>query len=79
MHKTKFLKERFEKDGFMQYLADTFHGFENCFLRSTVERIIEEAHFATMELSNKWIAFYIKDHISDDVQLTEIMRFVKND
>ena len=79
IRKARYLNDRFDKDGFMQYLADTFHGFENCFLRETIEKIIEAAHFSTFEQSNKWIAYYIKEHIADEVQLTEIMRFVKND
>ena len=79
IRKARYLKDRFDKDGFMQYLAETFHGFENSFLRETIEKIIETAHFTTLELSNTWIAYYIKEHIADEVQLTEIMKFVKKD
>ena len=77
--RARYLKDRFDKDGFMKYLAETFHGFENSFLRETIEKIIETAHFSTFEQSNNWIAYYIKEHIADEVQLTEIMKFVKND
>ncbi len=72
------LRERFDVDGFMAYLEKTFSGFENPFLRETIRKIIEAAHISSMgQLSNKWIAFYIKDHIADEVQFTEIMQFVK--
>lgn len=79
MRKARYLKGRFDKDGFMEYLSKTFNGFENSFLRETIEKIIEAAHFSTFEQSNSWIAYYIKEHIADEVQLTEIMKFVKND
>ena len=79
IRKARYLKDRFDKDGFMQYLAENFHGFENSFLRETIEKIIETAHFTTLELSNGWIAYYIKEHIADEVQITEITKFVKKD
>lgn len=72
------LTERFDVEGFMAYLEKTFSGFENPFLRETIRKIVQVAHESSMgQLSNKWIAFYIKDHIADEVQLTEIMQFVK--
>ena len=79
IRKARYLKDRFDKDAFMQYLADNFHGFENCFLRETIEKIIQEAHFSTFELSNKWLAYYINEHTPDELQLKEILKFVKND
>lgn len=35
----KKLEERFDLSGFMEYLQQTFQGFENTFLRETVEKL----------------------------------------
>ena len=77
--RVKKLEERFNLPGFMEYLQNTFSGFENPFLRQTIEKIVWHAHLLAPELRNHWIAYYIKDHISDDVELTEIINFVIND
>ena len=75
----KKLEERFDLPGFMNYLQENFQGFNNSFLRETVEKIVWNAHFNNFELRNNWIAFYIKEYLPDEVQLTEIMKFVLND
>jgi len=75
----KKLEERFDLSGFIEYLQQTFQGFENAFLRETIEKIVWNAHFFNFELRNNWIAYYIKEHLPDEVQLTEIMKFVIND
>jgi hypothetical protein len=75
----KKLEERFDLSGFLGYLQQTFQGFDNSFLRETVEKIVWNAHFFNFQLSNTWIAFYIKEHLPDEVQLSEIMKFVLKD
>jgi hypothetical protein len=75
----KKLEKRFDLSGFMDYLQQTFQGFDNSFLRETVEKIVWNAHFFNFELRNSWIAYYIKEHLPDEIQLREIMKFVLND
>ena len=75
----KKLEERFDLPNFMNYLEQTFQGFDNSFLREIVEKIVWNAHFANFESRNNWIAFFIKEYLPDEVQLSEIMKFVLND
>lgn len=75
----KKLEERFDLTGFMDYLQKCFQGFDNSFLRETIEKIVWNAHFANFELRNTWIAFSIKEYLPDEVQLSEIMKFVLKD
>ena len=75
----KKLEERFDLTGFMNYLQETFQGFDNSFLRETVEKIVWNAHFSNFDARNNWIAFYIREHLPDEIQLNEIMKFVLND
>ena len=53
----KKLEERFDLSGFIEYLQQTFQGFDNVFLRETVEKIVWNAHFFNFELRNNWIAY----------------------
>ena len=41
--RVKKLEERFNLPGFMEYLQQTFQGFENAFLRETIEKIVWNA------------------------------------
>lgn len=75
----KKLEERFDLPGFMNYLQENFHGFENSFLRETVEKIVWNAHLNNFDSRNNWIAFQIKEYLPDELQLSEIMKFVLKD
>lgn len=75
----KKLEERFDLSGFMNYLQENFYGFENSFLRETVEKIVWNAHLNNFESRNNWIAFQIKEYLPDELQLSEIMKFVLKD
>ncbi len=67
----------FNRDGFMAYLEQQFSGFENCFLRETVENIIEYGK-KHEHVGKDQFAYFISD-ILPEVELGEIAMFCDDD
>ena len=66
-------EQEFRKEDFMSYLSDTFEGFNNSFLRDTVENLIDYA----MENQNtrKGQLVYFLCKILPELELGEIALF----
>ena len=71
------MKKGFNLDGFMRYLEQQFSGFENCFLRETVENIIEYGQ-KHEHVSKDQFAYFISD-ILPEVEFGEIAMFCDDD
>lgn len=67
-------KEEFDRKGFMQYLARTFDGFDNSFLRETIENMILYALLCKNNSKDELCDFL--DHLlPDEVERWEIAGF----
>ena len=66
-------EQEFRKEDFMSYLRDTFEGFNNSFLRETVENIIDYA-MANENTSKGQLVYFLYD-ILPELELGEIAYF----
>lgn len=72
------MKEKgFDRAGFMKYLEDTFNGFDNSFLRQTVENIIDYAQ-KWEHVSRDQFAYFLSDMIPE-IEFSEVARFCDDD
>lgn len=67
----------FDKAGFMAYLEETFDGFENSFLRETVENLISFGLYEQSALKGQFISFL--NRILPQIELGEIAVFASDD
>lgn len=67
----------FDVDGFMRFLSENFNGFENAFLRETVENIIVFA-LAHMDYSKNQMVYFLAD-ILPEVAPNEIAAFFEKE
>ena len=65
-----------DKQGFMEYLAKTFNGFENCFLRETISNIIEYGIKEKSVAKNQLV--YFLDDMIPEIEIKEIVPFVSD-
>lgn len=66
----------FDKDNFMEYMEQTFDGFDNSFLRETVENIIEYAHKNEHVSKDQFVEFL--DAMLPEVTFGEIAMFCED-
>lgn len=66
----------FDKAGFMAYLEETFDGFENAFLRETVEKLISFGLYEQSVLKGQFVSFL--NRILPQVELGEIAAFASD-
>lgn len=67
----------FDKSGFMEWLQNTFHGFENSMFRGTVENIIDYG-LKNKNISKDQLAYFLSDTICE-VEFLEAARFCPKD
>lgn len=70
------LYKGFDKDNFMEYMEQTFNGFENSFLRETVENIIDYAHKYEHVGKDQFVEFL--DAMLPEVTFGEIAMFCED-
>jgi len=68
------MKNGFNKIKFMAYLEKTFNGFENCFLRETVDNIIEYG-LKNERVSKDQFCYWVSD-ILPEVSFGEVAAFM---
>lgn len=66
----------FDKTGFMAYLEETFDGFENAFLRETVEKLISFGLYEQSVSKGQFVSFL--NRILPQVELGEIAAFASD-
>lgn len=64
----------FDVNGFMEYLARTFNGFENTFLRGTIENIINYG-LKQKKMSNEQFCYWVSD-LLPEVSFGEVAVFL---
>lgn len=70
------LYKGFDKDNFMEYMEQTFNGFENSFLRETVDNIISYAHKHEHVSKDQFVEFL--DAMLPEVTFGEIAMFCED-
>lgn len=70
------LYKGFDKDNFMEYMEQTFDGFDNSFLRETVENIINYAHKYEHVGKDQFVEFL--DAMLPEVTFGEIAMFCED-
>lgn len=66
--------ENFNKNGFMEYMRETFSGMGNAMLRGTIDNIIE---YGLREYNNSLDQFcYFVSDLIDDVCFAEVVMFM---
>ena len=67
----------FDETGFMAWLEDNFTGFENSYLRSLVENVIDYAH-AHEHVGKDQLAYFVSDMLPE-VTFGEVAMFCEDD
>lgn len=70
------LYKGFDKDNFMEYMEQTFDGFDNTFLRETVGNIIDYAHKNEHVGKDQFVEFL--DAMLPEVTFGEIAMFCED-
>lgn len=67
----------FDNIAFMEYLENTFTGFENCFLRNVIGNIIEYGHKHEHVSKDQFIYFLLD--LLPDLEFGEIAQFANDE
>jgi len=68
------MENGFNKQGFMEYLGNTFHGFSNPFLRNTIENIIDYG-LKHERVSKDQLCYWLSDMIAE-IEFGEVAMFM---
>lgn len=71
------MENGFDRAGFMAYLENTFNGFENAFLRETVNNIIDYAQ-KWEHVSKDQFCFFLSDMLPE-LDFSEIAAYCDDD
>ncbi len=71
------MKQGFNKTAFMEYMENTFNGFENSFLRELVENVIEYAN-KFEHVSKDQFVYFVSDMLPE-VEFGEVAAFMNDD
>lgn len=71
------MEQGFNKTAFMEYLENTFGGFENSFLRELVENVIEYANKFERVSKDQFVCF-VSDMLPE-VEFGEVAAFVDDE
>ena len=67
----------FNDSAFLAYLAENFNGFENCFLRYTIENILKYGHKHN-HISKGQFVYFLYDLIPE-LDIAEIAQFANDE
>ena len=71
------IEKGFNGDAFLSYLAENFNGFENCFLRQTIENILEYGQ-KYHHISKGQFVYFLYDLIPK-LDIAEIAQFANDE
>ncbi len=71
------MNKGFNDSAFMEYLKNTFNGFDNCFLRYTIENILRYGHKHHHVSKDQFIYFLLE--LIPELTFGEIAQFAEDE